>query len=207
MDNLNKNLAALEAVLFAYGEPISKKKIGGLLSLKKEEVDNLIEEFAKQAEKEERGVCLIHSDDRVQLATKPAFGNLLESFVKEELNENLTPVALETLSLIAYFEPISRTKIDYIRGVNSSFILRNLMIRGLVERSPDSKLANAFLYRTSFDFKKYLGVDKKENLPEYQRFLELLQKFENSQEADSGSQAGQAPAPVTEANPSQDEGE
>jgi segregation and condensation protein B len=207
MDNINKNLAALEAILFAYGEPMSKKKIGGLLNLKKDEVSGLIEEFAKQIEKEERGVCLIVSEDQVQLATKPAFGNLLASFVKEELNENLTPVALETLALVAYFEPISRVKIDYIRGVNSSFILRNLMIRGLVERFSDPQSANAFLYQTSFNFKKYLGVDKKENLPEYQKFQELLQKFESSQEVASDKQTNQAPAPITGDNPSQDEGE
>ncbi len=204
MDNSNKKLAAFEAILFAYGEPISKKKIGDLLNLKKEEISGLIENLSAELEKEERGVCLILSEDRIQLATKPAFGNLLESFVKEELNENLTPVALETLSLVAYFEPISRSRIDYIRGVNSSFILRNLMIRGLVERLPDPKLANAFLYRTSFEFKKNLGVDRKENLPDYQKFRDLLQKFENSQEAASDTLSA---APITESNFSQDGGE
>ncbi|MCL4437531.1 SMC-Scp complex subunit ScpB [Patescibacteria group bacterium] len=180
MDNQNKNLAALEAILFAHGEPITKNKISSLLGVKVGEVSELIKALEELLEKEERGLCLIISEDKIQMVTKPAFGNMLESFIKEELNENLTPAALETLSLVAYFEPISRVKIDYLRGVNSSFILRNLMIRGLVERSADSRFANTFLYSTTFDFKKHLGINKKENLPDFQKFQELLKKFEES---------------------------
>jgi len=100
----------------------------------------------------------------------------LENFIKEEFKENLSPASLETLSIIVYLGPLSRAEIDYYRGVNSSFILRSLLIRGLIERYSDPKRANVYLYVSSFDLLKYLGVSKKEDLPDYGKFKEMMLK-------------------------------
>lgn len=170
-DSKNQNItAAIEAVLFAYGEPLGIKKIAKLLKTSEEKVKGGLDELAKDLEQENRGLKLVLNGSEVQLATKPEFISFLENFIKEEFKENLTPASLETLSLIAYFGPISRAQIDYYRGVNSSFILRSLLLRGLVDRRPDPQKSNVYLYETSFDLLKYLGISKVEELPEYEKF-------------------------------------
>jgi len=177
MENANKISAAVEAILFVYGEPMEIKKITKLLktdeAVVKEALKNLEQEFSA----ENRGLKLIFKDSpaggSAQLATKPDFASFLENFIKEEFKENLTPASLETLSLITYLGPVSRSQIDYYRGVNSTFILRSLLIRGLVERYPDPKRTNIYLYEVSFDLLKYLGISKVEELPEYEKFKQM----------------------------------
>lgn len=174
MNNELRNLsAAVEALLFVYGEPMKIKRIADILKIK----ENVVEEALKELENgylaENRGLKLVLNDRQAQLATKPDFAVILEDFIKEEFKENLTPASLETLSLIAYLGPISRVQIDYHRGVNSSFILRNLLIRGLIERFLDPQKNNAYLYQSSFDLLKYLGISKIEELPEYEIFQNM----------------------------------
>lgn len=170
MENTNKIVAAIEAILFAYGEPMGIKKIAKLLKTEEEEIKKGLDELAKNLEQESRGLKLIFNGNEAQLATKPEFISFLENFIKEEFKENLTPASLETLSLIAYFGPISRVQIDYYRGVNSTFIIRSLLLRGLIDRHPDPQKSNVYLYETSFDLLKYLGVAKAGELPEYEKF-------------------------------------
>lgn len=177
MEDNNKNtqnmIAAVEAILFAHGEPIKISKLVNLLNSELEAVHQTLDEFQKNLKSENRGLRLIFNDDKVQLATKPEFSHLLEEFIKEEFKENLTPAALETISLIAYFGPISRAKIDYFRGVNSSFTLRSLLMRGLIERLEDKKEHGGYLYQLSFDSLKHLGITKIEDLPEYEKYGKL----------------------------------
>ncbi len=175
LKDLNKQniVGAIEAILFVYGEPMEIKKIAKLLRVNEDGVKTALESLAKNLESEDRGLKLIFSGNQVQLATKPEFSPLLEDFIKEEFREQLTPAALETLSLIAYLGPLPKSQLDYYRGVNSAFILRSLLIRGLVERSPDSQKGNVYLYRASFDLLKYLGISKVEDLPEYEKLKEM----------------------------------
>lgn len=179
MEENTKNITAkVEALLFVYGEELEVKKIAKMLSKSGEkvsetEVKGAISELQKKYS-ESGGLNLLFSDSpagqKVQLVTKPEFASLMEDFIKDEFKEDLTPASLETLSLIAYLGPVSRAQIDYYRGVNSSFILRNLLMRGLVERYNDPQRANVYFYRASFDLLKYLGISKIEDLPEYDKF-------------------------------------
>lgn len=171
--------ASLEALLFIHGEPLTIKKIQELLELPSpEEVSSLISEFGKRLSSGERGLTLVTDNEKIQLVTKPAFGKMIEGFIKQELSEDLTPASLEALAIISYFGPISRSRIEYLRGVNSTFILRSLLMRGLVERLPDPQNPNAFLYQPSFDMLRHVGLEKKDALPDYEKFQELLKKFE-----------------------------
>lgn len=183
-ENIKNISVKIEAFLFVYGEPLEVKKITKILSrpdggqakgekVSEAEVKEAISELQKRYS-ESGGLTLIFSDSpagqKVQLATKLEFASLMEDFIKDEFKEDLTPASLETLSLIAYLGPVSRAQIDYYRGVNSSFILRNLLMRGLVERYTDPQRANVYLYQASFDLMKYLGISKIEDLPEYEKF-------------------------------------
>jgi segregation and condensation protein B len=170
--------ASLEALLFIHGEPLPYKKIEAILGVERAELETIIEELKQDLEGDTRGLQLISDRDKVQLATKPAFNSILESFVKEEISEDLTPASLEALAIIAYLGPISRARLEYLRGVNSIVILRSLMIRGLVERFPDPEHPAGFLYRGSFDLMKHLGIKEKGELPDFEKFQELLKVFD-----------------------------
>lgn len=190
---MENKLASLEAFLFIHGEPLTYKKIEAVLGLKKGEGEPLVLEFKKRLEGEDRGLQVIADKEKVQLATKPAFNKILEDFVKEELTEDLTPASLEALAIVAYLGPISRAKLEYLRGVNSIVILRSLMIRGLVERIPDPEHPSGFLYRPTFELMKHLGITAKEDLPDHEKFQELLKVFE-AQNAPATGEASATPA-------------
>ena len=102
---------------------------------------------------------------------------LLEEITKQEFTEALTPASLETLSIVMYSGPISRADIEYIRGVNSSFTLRALLMRGLAERETDPKRGNAYLYKASFELLRHLGLSKNEDLPDYPKYKDLVLHF------------------------------
>ncbi|HEY4499841.1 MAG TPA: SMC-Scp complex subunit ScpB [Candidatus Paceibacterota bacterium] len=170
-------LAALEALLFIYGEPITVKKLAALLKKEEKLVTESLQEFETQLTQDNRGLSLFHHDGKIQLVTKPDFSHLLESITKEEFDEELTPATLETLSIVMYAGPVSRADIEYIRGVNSSFILRALLMRGLIDRSIDPKRANAYLYNPHFDLLKKLGVSQAALLPEYEKYNGLIKKL------------------------------
>jgi len=166
-------LAALEALLFVHGEPLAIKKIAAVLDVPEAAVAELITAFRESLAAGDRGLALVANDHSVQLVTKAALMPVIQEFVKQELTEDLTPASLEALSLVAYLGPLPRARLDYLRGVNSSFILRNLMMRGLVERFPDPERSAVMLYRATIDLWKHLGVPGQERLPEYDTFKTL----------------------------------
>jgi len=157
----------IEAILFWKGEPQSIKKLAENLGKKEEDILAALEVLKEKIK--DRGVELIWKDDEVMLGTAAKLSHIIERLTKEELVRDLGKAGLETISIIAYKGPISRAEIDYIRGVQSTFILRNLQIRGLVERINNPKDARSFLYRPTFELLQFLGVSKIEDLPEFEK--------------------------------------
>jgi segregation and condensation protein B len=186
----NSNLSAkLEAILFWKAEPITFKKLAQLLSTEKtseSEAVKVTESDIKAGLTElentlkGRGLTLVQTDTEVMLGTTKELSPLIEQLTKEELSRDLGKAGLETLSIVLYQGPISRADIDYIRGVNSQFILRNLLIRGLVERIDNPKDARSFLYKTTLDLLAQLGVSKIEELPEYDKVRADIEAFKQS---------------------------
>ena len=176
------NLAQkLEAILFLSGEPVG---LGKLSKIAKEDKDKIKEALFELSEiLHPRGIRLSEKNGEYLLVTAPELGKFVQEFMKEELGEDLSRASLEALSVIIYKGPISRSEIDYIRGVGSSYTLRNLMVRGLVERIPDEKDSRVWLYRPSFEFLKYMGIEKLENLPQYDEFRKEIAEFVKRQEA------------------------
>ena len=157
--------AKIEAILFWKGEPVSLKKLALWLGVAKEAVESALGALEKKLT--ERGVALLRKDDEVALGTAPALGELMERLVKEELAGELSKASLETLAIILYKNEVNRHEIDYIRGVNSSFILRALSIRGLIDKIIDPSDNRRYVYKPSFDLLAYMGVKSIEELPEY----------------------------------------
>ncbi len=170
-------IAQIEAVLFYYGEAIEIKKISEILKIEEVDCETAITEIEKTLhESEARGLLLLRKENKVQLVTKPELTHIGEVIIKDEFREQLTPAALETLSLIAYLGPVPRATVDYIRGVNSSFTIRSLVMRGLVERGDEK--GNSFHYRITERFLKHMGLTSVEQLPEYDKYKETLHQYE-----------------------------
>ncbi len=162
----NMNLESkIEAILFWKGEPISRKKLGEILKTGENEINEGIGKLKENLKT--RGVVLLEREDDIMLGTAPELSKLIEDLQKEELNKELSKASLETLSVVLYKNGANRSLIDYIRGVNSSFTLRALSIRGLVEKILDPKDNRRYLYKPSFELLSYMGVKSIEELPDY----------------------------------------
>lgn len=159
----------IESILFSIGEPISIEKLAKTLGKNKDLVKRTIEDLENNYEREDRGLRIIKKGEKVQLVSAPENSHYIEKLIKDELQEDLTPVSLEALAIVAYKGPITRAEIEEIRGVNSSYILRNLLIRGLIERKGHPEDARAYIYEVSFDFLRKLGLKSIEELPEYKK--------------------------------------
>ena len=185
MDKINKNLIAkIEAVLFVHGEPLKVKRLASLVGSSEAQVEKALEDLKNILSDENRGLDLMKNKDEVQLVTATELTNIVEKLTKEELDTKLTPAALETLSIIAYLGPCTRALIDFIRGVNSAFMLRSLMVRGLVERREDKQKTGGYIYQITFDFLKHMGVSSPEELPEYEKYAALSKTLmQNGEEA------------------------
>ena len=155
----------IEAILFWKGEPISRKRLGEVLKVGNTEINEGVEKLKENLK--ERGVVLIEKGEEVMLGTAPELSKLFEDLQKEELNKDLSKASLEALSIILYKNGVNRSEIDYIRGVNSSFTLRALSVRGLIERSLDAKDNRRYIYKPSFELLSFMGVKSIEELPDY----------------------------------------
>lgn len=174
--------AKIEAILFWKAEPVSIKKLASLLNEKPATIKDGLTSL--ESNLKGRGLTLVQTDEEVMLGTSKEFSPLIEQLTKEELTRDLGKAGLETLSIILYQGPISRADIDYIRGVNSQFILRNLLIRGLIERVDNPKDARSYLYKTTLQLLSHLGISKIENLPEYEKVRAEIESFKVNQQAE-----------------------
>ena len=158
----------VESILFAYGDPISLKKLSKAAGAGEKEVEAALEEL--KGDYRDRGLCLVEKDSEWQLGSNPDNAKYIEELVKNEFTEELSRSSVETLAIVAYKGPLPRADIEYVRGVNSSFTLRNLLMRGLAERIDNPKDARSYLYRVSFQFLEHLGLKSAEDLPGFAEF-------------------------------------
>lgn len=163
----DKLKSILESLLFVSGESIKISKLSKITLSKVEDIRDTLENIAKKYSDSGSGIMLVFKDDDVQMVSSSENTEFVEKLVKSELEGPLSSAALEVLSIIAYRGPISKPEIEAIRGVNCSYTLRNLSMRGLIERENNPKDSRGYVYSVSFDFLKKLGIEKVENLPEY----------------------------------------
>jgi segregation and condensation protein B len=177
----------IESLLFVASRPISLKRLAEATGHSKDEVKKALEALmAEYDAREGAGVVVLRNGDEVQLATSPDHADLVKTFLKDETFGELTRPALETLTIVGYRGPLTKAELEQIRGVNCSLILRNLMIRGLVETLDGGKEgALPSQYRVTFDFLRYLGIRQASDLPDYDalRSDENLQKLLDAQPA------------------------
>ena len=176
MDNLT---IQLESILFLKGESVSVKWLMEIVGKNEEEIKNSLDVLSKNLEN--RGIRLIRNGDDVVLATAPESAEIARKIAESEINSDLSKASLETLSIIVYKGIASRAEVDYIRGVNSSFILRNLLVRGLVERQAERGEDRNYVYKPSLSLLENLGIKSLEELPDFASVSEKLKEFLNTQ--------------------------
>jgi len=176
----------IESLLFFKGEPFEIKKLSEILNTSEDEVKTSLEVLKTKLEG--RGIILVVNDNKAVLTTHSEMSEIIESISKDELSRELSKAALETLSIILYRGPVTRSQIDYIRGVNSQFILRNLLIRGLIEKIQNPKDDRSFLYQPEFKLLEYLGINKKEEMPEFEQVEKDIETFMNQKDEENNEE-------------------
>lgn len=159
--------AVLEGLLFLVGEDgIDIETICNILELKKEETENLIKNLSQDYQNEERGITIKKFGNLYKLTTKKEHKQYYNKLADIPNIKNLSQSALETLAIIAYNEPITRSEIDELRGVNSSQIVRNLIAKDFIkEVGKSDKIGHPNLYGITNEFLDYFGLESKEELP------------------------------------------
>lgn len=165
MDN-KKAKAIIESILFAMGEPVELSSLCTVLEMERPPVRELIDEMIRDYEKDNRGITIIVLDDAYQLCTKPALYEYLTKIAKTPRRYELTDALLETLSIIAYKQPITRLEVEKIRGFNSDKAINRLVEFGLAEEvgrldAPGRPL----LFGTTTEFLRSFGVASIDELP------------------------------------------
>ncbi len=176
--------SAVEAILFVSGETLDFSSLARLLETDEEQLNDALEMLETKYVSTQSGIKLLRAPEGVQLVTHEKHSEMVDNFLKQGVREQLSPAAAETLAIVAYRGPIHRAGVEAIRGVNSSFSLRILTIRGLVDRFPSEKDSRVFLYRINAEFLRHLGLNKVEDLPDYENFRqhEVMTRLEKSAE-------------------------
>ncbi len=166
--------AKIEAYLFYKGEPEDLSTLARFFEVDEGEIRMALEKLQTRLT---GGVVLVVHDEKAALATSASVSEYIEKMRREEVTRDLGRAGLETLSIIVYKGPVTRTEIDYIRGVNSSYIIRNLLVRGLIERKQVGKGTPQYI--PSIELLTHMGIAQITDMPDYAGTQqELSRKFE-----------------------------
>ncbi len=165
----------IESLLFAAGEPLSVKRLSKIINAKEEKIKETLNELKEEFQNQNRGMRLINKkstnrNEEWLMVTAPESASFIQKLKKEVIEGDLSPASQETLAIIAYRGPITRASINEIRGVDSSYILHQLLLRGLIERSIHTEKYKAYLYNVSFEFLQHLGISNVQELSQYEEF-------------------------------------
>jgi segregation and condensation protein B len=176
----------LEGLLFYKAAPLRKKSICEQFAVEPAGLEAALN--ALRARLEGGALRLLETEGEIQLVTAPDLAPFLEEIRKAELKKDIGKAGAETLAIILYKRSASRTDIDRIRGVNSSFILRNLLVRGLVDRAP-ATVGGGYVFSPSVSLLALLGVTRAEELTDFARITDALEQFSTEQEKESSENA------------------
>lgn len=190
---MDKLAAQAQALLFSEGGALTFKSLAKSLECSEKDLKAALDALAQRLEGS--GLSLVRSDTEAVLAIAPDAREVVLKKATEEYERDIGDAGLEVLAILLYEGPSTRAMIDYIRGVNSSSTIRNLLIRGLIERAGNPEDAREFIYRPTTDLMAHLGVASRDKLPEYGTISSELNAFKASQAnhaTDSNTDTGTA---------------
>lgn len=182
----------IESILFVSAKPLSLAKISSICAIQKNAASQVLAALEEKYQSADSGLKLMTDGRKYQLISDSKNAQVVKDFLKDERCGELTRPALETLTIIAYRGPISKGELELIRGVNCSLIIRNLLIRGLIEAEEDKEELVTY-YRVTFDFLRFLGINKQSELADFptlcrdRRLEDLIATEEARQKAEQTS--------------------
>lgn len=181
MDNIYKSI--LEALIFASDEPISSQELikaikeidGNDTSITPSDVEKSVEELNQKYDNEESSFKILPIAEGFIFGTKPEYAKYVGYLSNEKTKRRLSQPALETLSIIAYKQPITKPEIETIRGVNSDYMINTLLEKTLVTiKGRSESVGRPLLYGTTPEFLKYFGINKISDLPKPREIEEIV---------------------------------
>ena len=169
MDNSTQKLQAL---LYAHGGEMTKSDVSAALGFSAEQLSTVISSLT--AELADQGIAVYETETTLSLRTAEKYVSFIRDLQKKNSEKDVGTAGLEVLATVLYNGGASRAMIDYIRGVNSSTTLRQLVLRGLLERTKDPYNARSWLYTATPEFLEHIGVQTPSDLPEYDILSETL---------------------------------
>ena len=169
----NKLKSQILSILFVASKPVSLAELQQALGVSEDEAKQAVSEI--MAQNQTAGIILLAQRDKLQLSSNPDNSIAVKKFLSLELREKLSDAALETLAIILYKQPVSKPEIENIRGVNSQYSLRHLLIRGLIEKIPSPTDKRMQLYQTTLEFMQHLGIKNMSDLPDFEELTKGIE--------------------------------
>lgn len=158
--------SAVEAILFASGEPVEKARLSLSLGINDEETESLISELAKAYSDEGKGLRILSLGDKVQMCSAPEYREYINRVLEARRAPSLSKSALEVLAIVAYYQPVTRAAVDAIRGVDSSYTVGSLAEKGLIKVTGKLEApGRPSLYSTTENFLRVMDISSLDELP------------------------------------------
>lgn len=172
-------MAAVEAILFAAGYPMKYDKLAEVLCLTPSEIKRIVSELAEKYNDDEHGIMVLMFPETCQLCTKEQHAELIREALGIKRGGNLSNSSMEVLAIVAYNQPVTRSFVDLVRGVDSNYAMNSLIDKGLIECSGRLDApGRPMLYSTTDKFLRVFGLNKIDELPE----VEMLRASEEQME-------------------------
>ncbi len=170
MDRLKSQILS---ILFVASKPVTLKELVETLEIDETQIKQAVGELVSQ--NQNSGIILLAHNNKLQLASNPDNSAPVKKFLSLELREKLTDASLETLAIILYKQPVSKAEIENIRGVNSQYSIRHLLIRGLIEKIPSPSDRRMQLYKTTLELMQHLGIKDIKELPDFEELTKNIE--------------------------------
>lgn len=163
--------SAIEAILFAWSDPLSVKDLSDILGIGTKEITSILKDMMDEFNYNKRGIQILKMNDHYQLSTRPEHHEYLQKLFAPKQNRGLTQAALETLAIIAYKQPITKTEVEEIRGVKCDKAVGTLLEKELIEEQGRlEKTGRPILYGTTINFLKVFSIKTLDELPNINDF-------------------------------------
>jgi segregation and condensation protein B len=171
--DLDKIKSQILSILFVASKQVSLNELTETLEIDEQIIKEAVSSLV--SENQSSGVILLAHNSKLQLTSNPDNSSVVKKFLSLELREKLTDAALETLAIILYKQPVSKAEIENIRGVNSQYTLRQLLIRGLIEKIQSPSDRRMQLYKTTLEFMQHLGIKDMKELPDFEELTKNIE--------------------------------
>lgn len=163
----------IEAIMFAYSEPISIKELNEAINeeLSSKEIEIMLNSLIEEYKENNRGIQIIKLQDKYQMCTNKEYSSFVKNMLEPKRKKTLSQATLETLTIIAYKQPVTKVELEEIRGVKSDKVIQTLLENELIyEAGRLEKIGKPIIYKTTNEFLKLLNIEKLEDLPPIENY-------------------------------------